>query len=96
MNNPASCFTATNPPTITVGGDGTFTFLFDVTMSNGLAPTAGHIQTFQGSSLSISNAGGVGMNGMSPPPVPEPSTVTLFGTLLFAAAGLVRKGLKRA
>jgi len=89
--NPASCFTATNPPTIPVGGNGTFTFLFDVTMLNNMAPTAGHIQTMQGTELAISNLGGVGTGGTPPPTVPEPASLMLFGTMLSGAALLGKR-----
>jgi len=89
--NPASCFTATNPPTIPVGGNGIFTFLFDVTMLNNMAPTAGHIQTMQGTSLAISNLGGVGTGTTPPPPVPEPASLLLFGTVLSGTAWLGKR-----
>jgi hypothetical protein len=95
MKNPASCFTATTAPTIPVGGNGTFTFLFDVTLSSNMAPIGGHIQTMQGTELAISNVGGVGTGGSPPPTVPEPTSLLLFGTVL-STAGFVGKRLLNA
>ncbi len=94
-NNPTGCningsanWWCSEGPAVSVPG-GTETFVFDVTMPNGVSlPTTSGIQAFQGQGdLAISNDVGIGTS------VPEPSSLAMLGFGLFGLIGYGRRRL---